>query len=383
MTTPTHTRTTRVIRGLAAASALALSLTACANGVTSQGSSGEEDIHTFVLANGAQAGTPHEAVQDRYIEMLEERSEGRIAIDRTDFQVICPLNEIAECVSDGRADLGTTINDYTPHMLPSMSVISIIGMNTDMQAAISTMYDVHQEYEPVMQDLEENNLHFGASWPVGTLFIGSQEPVETIDDLDGLNARAAGPVTQKILSDAGINVSAITAAETYEALQRGVIDSVASALDFATQYAVAEQVPHWVDPGLGQYTAYGMWWNRESYNSLPDDLQQIVDEVTDELNYGEAMAAYNQQIETVCDAMIAHENVESFTRWDEAETQRWNDAIGNTAEELWLETVATYNFDDAEEYLAAYQAKYAEHSSESNVEDGAASCVDRWQEHNG
>lgn len=381
MTTPHTTRGKRLLKGLAAGAALALSLTACADGVTS--SPEGEEVHTFVLANGTQAGTPHEAVQDRYIEMLEERSDGRIEIDRTDFQVICPLDEIAECVSDGRADIGTTINDYTPHMLPSMSVISIIGMNTDMQAAISAMYDVHQEYEPVMQDLEDNNLHFGSSWPVGTLFIGSQQPVENVDDLDGLNARAAGPVTQQILSDAGMNISAITAAETYEALQRGVIDSVASALDFATQYAVAEQVPHWTDPGLGQYTAYGMWWNKDSYDSLPDDLKQVVDEVTDELNYGEAMTAYNEQIETVCDAMIDHENVESFTRWDEAETQRWKDDIGDSAEELWLETVATYNFDNAEEYLDTYKAKYDEHVSDDNIEDGAAACVDRWQEQNG
>lgn len=300
MTTSHHPRGRRLLKGLAAGTALALGLTACANGDT--GAQDGEEVHTFVLANGAQAGTPHEAVQDRYLEMLEERSDGRIEIERTDFQVICDLDEIAECVSDGRADLGTTINDYTPHMLPSMSVISIIGMNTDMQAAISAMYDVHQEYEPAAQDLEDNNLHLASSWPVGTLFIGSQQPVENLDDLAGLNARAAGPVTQEVLSDAGMNISAITAAETYESLQRGVIDSVASALDFATQYAVAEQVPYWTDPGLGQYTAYGMWWNRDSYESLPDDLQQIVDEVTDDLNYGEAMAAYNEQIETVCDA---------------------------------------------------------------------------------
>src|SRR5690625_4411180 len=201
-------RPRHLLRGLALGAIAALGLSAC--GGTDTGADGEEE-HTFVFANGTQAGTPHEAVQDRYIEMLEERSDGRIEIDRTDFQVICPLDEIAECVSDGRADLGTTINDYTPHMLPSMSVISIIGMNTDMQAAISAMYDVHQEYEPVMQDLEDNNLHFGSSWPVGTLFIGSQQPVENLDDLEGLNARAAGPVTQKILSDAGMNISAITA----------------------------------------------------------------------------------------------------------------------------------------------------------------------------
>lgn len=373
-------RPRHLLRGLALGAIAALGLSAC--GGTDTGADGEEE-HTFVFANGAQAGTPHEAVQDRYIELLEERSDGRIQIDRTDFEVLCPLDEIAECVSDGRADLGSTITDYTPHMLPSMSVVSIIGLNTDMQATISAIYDVHNEYEPAKQELDDNNLHLASSWPVGTLFIGSQEPVENVDDLSGLNARAAGPVTQQILQDAGMNISAITAAETYESLQRGVIDSVASALDFATQYAVAEQVPYWTDPGLGQYTSYGMWWNKDAYESLPEDLQEVVDEATDELNYGEAMVAYNEQVETVCDSMIDHQDVEDFTRWDEAETQRWQDEIGDRAEELWFESVASYNFDGAEEYLNAYKEHYAEHESDDNVVDAAAACVDRWQEQNG
>ena len=378
MTTPHTTRNRGLFKGLAAGAALALSLSAC--GDSDPGAQGGGEVHTFVLANGTQAGTPH-AVQDRYLEMLEERSDGRLKSPHR-LQVICPLDEIAECVSDGRADLGTTINDYTPHVAFNVSV-SIIGMNTDMQAAISAMYDVHHDYQTVIQDLEYNNLHLASSWPVGTLFIGSQEPVENLDDLNGLNARAAGPVTQQILSDAGMNISAITAAETYEALQRGVIDSVASALDFATQYAVAEQVPYWTDPGLGQYTAYGMWWNKDAYDSLPEDLQQVVDEVTDELNYSEAMTAYNEQIETVCDAMIDHEDVEDFTRWDQTETQRWQDEIGDRAEQLWLDTVATYNFENPEAYLDDYKAHYEEHASDDNVTDSAAACVDRWQEQNG
>ncbi|NWN89404.1 MAG: TRAP transporter substrate-binding protein DctP [Micrococcaceae bacterium] len=366
-------------KGIAVAAVTALSLSACAQ---TEAQDGAEEFN-FVLANGAQVGTPHEAVQDRYLEMIEERTDGRVTFDRTDFEVLCSLDEIAECVSDGRADIGTTITDYTPHMLPSMSVTSIIGMNTDMQAAISAMYDVHNEYEPAKQDLEDNNLHLASAWPVGTLFLGSQEPVDNLDDVDGLQARAAGPVTQQVLQDAGMNISAITAAETYEALQRGVIDSVASALDFAVQYAVAEQAPYWTDPGLGQYTSYGMWWNKDAYESLPEDLQATVDEVTDELNYGEAMNAYNERIDEVCQSMIDSPDVENFDRWDDAEAERWNNEIGDRAEELWVDVVSEYNFENPDEYLAAYKEHYNAHESNDNVADGAAECVDRWQEQNG
>src|SRR5699024_2133295 len=101
-------------------------------------------------------------------------------------------------------------------------------------------------------------LEYISTWPVGALLIGAKEPVETIDDVRGLRARAAGPVTQRSLEAAGVNVNAFTAAETYENLQRGAIDSVAASLDFGVNYKVTEQLPYWADPGLGQYTSYGM-----------------------------------------------------------------------------------------------------------------------------
>lgn len=52
-------------------------------------------------------------------------------------------------------------------------------------------------------------------------------------------------------------------------------------LDFGVNDQVTQQLPYWAEPGLGQHTAYAMWWKQESYESLPEDLQSTVDEVTE------------------------------------------------------------------------------------------------------
>src|SRR5690625_5333028 len=166
--------------------------------------------------------------------------------------------------------------------------MSISFLNNDIPASVEALYDLHTNYEPAMAQLEQSNLEYIAAWPVGALLIGAKAPIEDYEDLRGLSARAAGPVTQRTLETAGVNVNAITAAETYESLQRGVIDSVAASLDFGVNYAVTEQLPYWADPGVGQYTAYGLWWNQDSYESLSPDLQEIVDEVTREVKIGRA-----------------------------------------------------------------------------------------------
>lgn len=373
----TSFRSGRAARSLALCAVGLLGLTACGAG------DAESDTHTFTLATGALDATPHSAVEQRYLDMVEERSDGRITFDRTSFEELCNMDEVINCLRDGRADIGTTVTDYTPHMLPTLSVVSVSFLNTDIQATTAALYDMHTEYDPAREQLEQNNLQYVATWPVGTMFIGSSDPVENLEDLEGLRARAAGPVTQASLESAGVNVNAITAAETYEAVQRGVIDSVAAALDFGVNYQITEQLPHWTDPGLGQYTAYGTWWSKQAYDSLPEDLQQIVDETTEELNYSEAIDTYNESMETVCEGMLDSDDVESFTRWDEAATEEWRALVGDDAEDLWLEIMDDYGYADAETYLSEYRSAYAEHESDDNPTDAGISCVDDWQEQHG
>lgn len=368
----------RIAQAAAVAAASAMGLVGCAGG----DAGADEDTHTFILATGAMGATPHSAVEQRYLDAVEERSDGRIEFDRLPFEALCNMDEVVDCIRDGRADIGTTVTDYTPHMLPSLSVVSVPFLNTDIQATVAGLYDVHQDYEPAGELLDNNNLEYISTWPVGAMFIGSQEPVENIDDLQGLRARAAGPVTQSTLETAGVNVNAITASETYESLQRGVIDSVAAALDFAVNYQVIEQLPYWAEPGLGQYTAYGMWWNQESYESLPEDLQSTVDQVTEEFNYGETVATYNDSMREVCDGMLASDDVEDFIRWDEDATQEWEDLVGDQGVEQWLGIVDDYGFDEAEEYLDEYIAAYEANESADNPLDAGLSCVDEWQEQN-
>lgn len=366
------------VAALAAAGALALS--ACGDGVVEGG--GAEETFEFTLANGALDGTQHHVVAEEYMDAVEEASDGAITFERTSFEALCAMNEVADCVRDGRADIGITVTDYTPHLLPTLSVMSITFLNNDIQAAVQSLYEVHENYEPAQAQLESANLEYISTWPVGALLIGSKEPVESIDDVKGLSARAAGPVTQKSLEAAGVNVNAITAAETYESLQRGVIDSVASSLDFAVNYKVTEQLPYWADPGLGQYTAYGMWWNKDSYESLTPELQEVVDGVTREFNEGRTIEIANRELEGICQGMLDSPDVESFHSWDDAETEEWRELAAEGAQDAWLDIMADYNFDDAEAYLDEYVSTYESLESPDNPVDAGIACASKWQEQN-
>src|SRR5690625_3548998 len=111
---------TRLAKVAAAGAAALLALTACEEGIVE----GADNFY-FTVANGALEGTQHAMIAEEYYDAVEEARDGRIEFERSSFEATCNMDEVADCVRDGRADIGITVTDYTPHLLPTLSVMSI------------------------------------------------------------------------------------------------------------------------------------------------------------------------------------------------------------------------------------------------------------------
>ncbi|MBP1325820.1 TRAP-type C4-dicarboxylate transport system substrate-binding protein [Leucobacter exalbidus] len=334
---------------------------------------------TFTLATGAQAGTPNAAVQEWFMDRVEEVTEGGINFERTTTEALCKAAEVADCVRDGRAQIGVTVPDYTPQYFPSTSMVSIPFLNQNAQAAMQSIYDLHTDYEPAKAIMERNGLHHVGTWPVGRLLIGNQNPIESIEQFDGSQVRVSGPIIQKAISEQGANIVSITAPETYEAVERGVVSTTAGAIDFPVNYKLMELLPSWTDPGIGQYSTFGMWVNAEAYAGLPDDLRKQFDQVTEELNTGEGVKAFNAVAAGQCDAMLEAPKV-TLTGWSEAATKAWKDDLGESGKQMWIDLATEQGLDDAagvlEQYISGLD-KYDDVAYDDATSNCVASFADR------
>lgn len=350
-----HSRRRSAIAATSLAAAL-FALTGC-SGVVNEGSSGGGDTgetFEFTLSTAAQPGTPNAAVQDWYLDRIEKETAGRITFERTAPEALCKAAEVVECVRSGRAQIGVTVPDYTPQYFPSTSMVSIPFLSQNSAAITQSLYDIHQDYQPAKDVMEKNGLHHVATWPVGRLLLGSPTPLTNKGDLSGLSMRASGPIVQKVLSGTGVNIQAITAPETYEAVQRGVINSIGGAIDFPVNYKIMELLPYWTDPGIGQYSTFGMWFSAESYDSLPNDLKQTVDEVTEALNTGEGIDAFNTQAAEQCEQMLNAPTVKDFTAWEESATNEWASEVKDSTQQQWVELAKQQGLNDAQGVLDEY-----------------------------
>ena len=326
-----------------------------------------------------QPHTPNAPVQNWFLDQIEERSNGRIKVNRTEPDSICKPAEVAECVRDGRADIGTSISDYPPQLFPTMSVATLPFMADNSQAFMEAIYKANTENEDAKAAWDDSGIKLIAAWHPGLTIIGTNGKVSSIEDIKGKRFRVTGAYLQQAFEKVGANVVALPANETYEGVERGLADAVSWTMDGPVDYKLMEQLKDWALPGAGVYTTFAIWLNSEKFEAMPDDLKKVVEDVQADLIAGEGMKAFNEATEAQCDAMLEYSGVESFTAWDESATAEWKDQVLDDLLAAWQQQAASDGLANPEKFLADYRAAYDEAAAKPDiVEDPVKKCIERF-----
>lgn len=371
---------------VAVAAAGLLTLTACSSGGGSStgdngGSSSAGETVTINSATMVLPSTPNGPVVEWFFSEVEKRSDGRIVVDRTEPETICPAPEIAQCVRDGRADVGISISDYAAADFPSMSIATIPFLASNGQALMQAIYTANTEHEGAAKQWDDTGIELIAAWSPGKAIMGSNEPIESIDDIDGVRFRVVGALLQKAYDLVGANVVTMPAAETYENVERGVADAVQWSLDGPVDYKMMEQLKYWTDANTGHYTTFAIWMNKDFYDGLPDDLRAIIDEVRDELNGGKGQEQFATVNEAQCQTLYDFPNVESFTAWEADKTEEWKNLVFDQLVDEWIADAEAAGLEDARGYFELYQAELAAVEAEvGDVGDPVADCIARFED---
>src|SRR5690625_5006793 len=341
------------------------------------GESNAEDGQETVELNVASWATPDslsEKMAGWWYNEIEERTDGRVTFNIDAADSLCSSAEIPECVRDGRADVGQTLTDYSSQLFPMASISSIPFLSPGSEPVAKAINDLATEHEGAAALWEENNLHPIAHIPPGRLLLGGDSELSSIDELDGLRLRMAGQYAQEAVDAAGANNVVLTAPETYEGIERGVADAAGFPLDGTVAYQLKDILPEWTDPGIGTYTTIGMWMNKDVYDGLPEDIRQIVDEVTAEYNAEHAHRIFNDVTTEQCDLLL--DTIGDLKQWDEAETQRWQESIDVDIEARRIEEAERDGLSDAAGYLEAYKEKLDEYRGDMEA-DPSIACAER------
>jgi len=215
---------------------------------------------------------------ERLAKRIGEVSDGRLQIQVFAAGELVPALGIFDAVSQGTVEVGSGASYYWAGKAPAAQWFAAVpfGMNAQGLAAWFHGGDGLKLWEEVYAPF---NLIPRPGGSTGVQMGGwFNKKINSIKDFKGLKMRIPG-LGGKVLSKAGGTVVLLPGGEIFTSLDRGVIDAtewVGPLHDLRMGFYQAAKYyyyPGWHEPGT--YLEY--FFNKKAYESLPKDLQHIID----------------------------------------------------------------------------------------------------------
>jgi TRAP-type C4-dicarboxylate transport system substrate-binding protein len=246
-----------------------------------------EDEEVFELKYSSPLSPPPfliSEVQKWWADEVARRSNGRIVW--TDFYwsgALTKAGETLEAVQVGLADAGMVALPYYPGKLPLGNWTYAVPFGPgDPYVILEAAQRLYDEVPALREEVENYNMVFLAPSVIDTYNLTSKEPIVTFEDFDGIKIASIGSYHPKILEGAGATAIAMPVAERYQALQTGVIEAEFLPWDISHAYKYHDFNKNitWVNMGAAMPVGLGV--NKDTFDSLPADLQQLMVDVAAE-----------------------------------------------------------------------------------------------------
>ncbi len=276
-------RNTFLKKGLLATLSAPLLATSCNNNNAQDNASGPAVISDKKYRwNMVTTWPPNFPVLGEVANMLAEwvktMSAGRISIKVYGGGELVPALEAFDAVSSGTADMGSGASYYWAGKSPASQFFAAVPFGMNAQQLQSWLYSGggHELWKEVYAPF---NL---VPFPGGNTGVQMggwfNREINAVSDLNGLKMRIPG-LGGKVLEKAGGAAVLVAGGEIYTSLERGVIDAtewIGPYHDYKMGFhkiAKFYYAPGWHEPG----SQLEFFINKSTYESLPGDLQEIVE----------------------------------------------------------------------------------------------------------
>ncbi len=256
---------------------------------------------------------------------VEKASEGRIKIQHFDAMSLGGRPpELMDQARDGVVDITMTVVGYTPGRFPRTEVFELPFMMTNPVATAKAYWEM---VETDWQNNEYKDVKVLGAWVHGPGVVHTKDGVNTLEDMKGLTMRGPTRVINDLLSELGAEPVGMPLPAIPEALSKGVVKGTVIPWEVTPAVRLSELVSNHTeftgDEAL--YTAaIVLVMNKNSYDSLPDDLKAIIDAES-----GAKLSAFATQVMWDADAPareIAVKAGNNIVQLDAAEVARWKTA---------------------------------------------------------
>ena len=267
-----------------------------------------------------------------WAEMIEKKSGGKLKVVVFPGGVLGKPADHWDMGQNGVVDISWGTHNYTAGRFLLTSAMDLpFQTNTAKGAsrALQEFYVKHlqKEHEKVkvlwLQSPAPFQLHL------------ANKLVLKPDDMAGLRIRTGGGQPSEIVKSLGAVPVALAVPETYNAMERGVVDGTILPYEAAKAFKLAEVEKHVVAVNIFTTSQFTIM-NLDKYNALPSDLRAVIDELSGNWGAEFAGAAWDRAEEEGLEA-IRKAGVQ-LHKISEADRVAWR-AKTKGVEEEWVRTM--------------------------------------------
>ena len=215
-----------------------------------------------------------------WMDSIEQQSDGRIKFEAyPSMQLGGSPAQLFDQARDGVVDVVWSLTGYTPGRFTRAEVFELPFMTYDAAGASRAAWEfgTHQAADE-FKDVHLLALHtYGAC-----VFHTKSTPIATVADMKGLKMRGASRIGTQMLSMLGAVPVGMPLPQIPDALSKSVIDGVVLPWEIISSIKVDELAHYHSEFSAntpGMYTSMMvMVMNKKRYESLPADLQKVIDD---------------------------------------------------------------------------------------------------------
>jgi len=260
-----------------------------AAGSTSVPTESGDEVHVISWAHSSSTNDRLALATEKMAAELLEASGGRLVIEHYPASQLGAEREILEGIALGSIDCAVISSGIVAGFSDAMYVTSMPYLIDEREIGWA-VYD--GEFGKLLGAQTEKDAGWKwLGWAENSLrmFSNAKREIQTPNDMPGLKIRVQeNDIHMQIVNDLGASATPVNFAELYTALQQGTVDGQENGIALTYSMGFNEVVdyltylPHIYDP-------YLVVMSRNSWDSLPPDLQALMEE------YGAKYCGYERE----------------------------------------------------------------------------------------
>ncbi|GHU06876.1 C4-dicarboxylate ABC transporter substrate-binding protein [Betaproteobacteria bacterium] len=213
---------------------------------------------------------------DPWVKAIESRTDGQIKFEVYPSQMLSKTTDVYDNTISGIADIGWSFVSFYPGRFPLTEVINLPMLGFDKAAVGSkVIWDLYQN-SPYLKkefaDVKVLTLHTHDGNP-----IISKKPILTLAEIAGKKLRTGGGPINPFVQALGASPIMMGSTDTYQAAEKGVIDGAVLVWEAIQMQSLQEILKEVLDANVNSGVFF-LVMNKKVWDSLPPDVQQVIDE---------------------------------------------------------------------------------------------------------